>query len=173
MNTLTACAFVALLLLIPAPALAQSAVDRMTRELDSLSLVALDGWRVSPDLKSYRPEGGDPATPGFDDSAWGVLRLNEHLRLDSCWMRKRIVLPATIAGGPVRGTMKFLVAVDDYGYLWVNGESRGSFPWNGEFELTHDAKPGQVFTLAIKAVNTGGPLRLLRAEIQSEEAAPL
>src|SRR5439155_24566752 len=67
----------------------------------------------------------------------------------------------------------FLVSVDDYGYLWVNGESKGYFPWEGEFELTKDAKPGQTFVIAVKAINTGGPLRLLRPELRPERTSAL
>jgi alpha-mannosidase len=52
----------------------------------------------------------------------------------------------------------------------VNGESRGHFPWDGDFELTNNAMPGQKFVIAIKAINTGGPLRLIRAELVSEQS---
>jgi alpha-mannosidase len=150
-----------------APGQTLSRVDMLITALDSLTGAAYDGWRMSPDLRSYRP-AGDPSRRGFDDSKWEVLRLRQSVTVDSCWLRKEITLPPTMLGLPVKGALKFLVSVDDYGHLWVNGETRGHFPWNGEFELTRNAAPGQTFVIAIKAINTGGPLRLLRAEFQME-----
>ncbi|MGB2868888.1 MAG: glycoside hydrolase family 38 C-terminal domain-containing protein [Bacteroidota bacterium] len=153
-------------------AYSQSNVDRLVKALDSLSLASFDDWRVSPDLKAYKPQG-DPTQPGFDDSQWQILKLDQNIYPDSCWLRKEIVLPAKILGKEVSGTMKFLVSVDDYGYCWINGEYKGYFPWDGEFALTKSAKPGAHIVVAIKAMNTGGPLRLLRAQVVSEELKPL
>jgi alpha-mannosidase len=156
------------LLLVPFLLYGQTNVDKLVKALDSLSLASFNDWKMSPDLKVYKPNG-DPSQPGFDDSGWQMLKLHQNVYPDSCWLRKEIVLPPKILGKAIRGPMKFLVSVDDYGYLWVNGVSKGFFPWDGEFELTADAKPGDRFLLAIKAINTGGPLRLLRAQIASEE----
>ncbi len=161
-----------MLFLMPLLLSAQTNVDKVVKALDSLSLASFDDWKVSPDLKAFHPTG-DPTQPGFDDSGWQTLKLNQHIYPDSCWIRKEIVLPPKILGKAVKGPMEFLVSVDDYGYLWVNGVSKGYFPWDGEFELTKDAKPGDHFLIVIKAINTGGPLRLLRAQIASEELKPL
>ncbi|HEX9007281.1 MAG TPA: hypothetical protein VF889_08295, partial [Bacteroidota bacterium] len=157
-------------LLLPLAAPAQTAVDRAAHEIDSLCSFSFDNWKMSPDLKALKNLAGDPAKPGFDDSGWETLKLKQWVYPDSCWLRKEFVLPDRILGQPVGGSVHFLVTVDDFGYLWVNGEARGMFPWDGDFVLTTDAKPGQRFTLAIKAVNTGGPLRLLRAEIIVDRA---
>ena len=161
-----------LLWLIPAALFSQTAVDRVSHELDSLSAVSFDNWKVSRDLKVAHITG-DPTRPGFDDSQWETLRINQSIYPDSCWIRKEIILPDHILGQAVSGLLRFLVSVDDYGYLWVNGESKGYFPWDGDFELTKDAKPGQHFLIAIKAVNTGGPLRLLRAEVETGSSTPV
>ncbi|OGB66070.1 MAG: hypothetical protein A2Y94_12370, partial [Caldithrix sp. RBG_13_44_9] len=67
------------------------------------------------------------------------------------------------------GFIRLLLSVDDYGYLWVNGESKGHFPWDGEFVLSENAQAGMQFVILIKAMNTGGPLRLLRAELDLEK----
>jgi len=160
------------LILISFGAFSQTNVDRLVRALDSLTLSSYNDWRVSPDLKTYKPLG-DPTQPGFDDSAWQTLKLNQSIYPDSCWIRKEIAFPVKILGKPISGPMKLMVSVDDYGFMWVNGVAKGHFPWDGEFELTKDAKPGEHFLIAIKAVNTGGPLRLIRAEIASEELKPL
>jgi alpha-mannosidase len=159
-------------LFLPVFLSAQSNVSTLVKALDSLSLASFSDWKVSPDLKGFKPNG-DPTKSGFDDSSWETLRLNQSIYPDSCWIRKEIVMPAKILGKPIKGPMKLEVSVDDYGYMWINGVSKGHFPWDGEFELTKDAKPGERFLIAIKAVNTGGPLRLIRAQISSAELQPL
>ncbi|MBI4428527.1 MAG: alpha-mannosidase [Ignavibacteriales bacterium] len=151
---------------------AQTSVDRLIQSIQSLSLTSFSDWKASPDLKSYKP-AGDPTRHGFDDSGWQTISLDQNLALDSCWFRKEVVVPERILGKPVSGVLRLVVAVDDYGYMWVNGVSKGHFPWNGDFELTKNAQPGEKFLVAIKAVNTGGPLRLIRAEVQSESLKPL
>ncbi len=153
------------------PLSAQTNVDKLAQTLDSLCLVSFNNWKVSPDLKSLKDLGDQPAKFGFDDSKWDNLNINASVYPDSCWIRKEITLPVKYLGQPISGIIKFLVSVDDYGYLWVNGESKGYFPWDGEFELTKNAQPGQKFLIAIKAINTGGPLRLLRAEMRPENTS--
>jgi alpha-mannosidase len=143
-------------------------VEKLIAAMDSVTMAEFDNWKCSPDLHTPGAVPGDPTQIVYDDSQWRTITIGEHLKIDSCWMRKDIVLPEKILGQPISGAVKFLVSVDDYGYLWVNGESKGYFPWDGEFELTKDAKPGQKFTIVIRCINTGGPLRLLRAQIQSE-----
>ncbi len=143
--------------------MAQTNVDQLSDALDSLTANSFNNWRISPDLA--KPVEGDPTSAGFDDSSWGILRVEEKNYEDSCWLRKEIILPETILGKPVEGKITFLVTVDDYGYFYVNGENKGYFPWDGEFTLTENAKPGDKFLIAIKAINTGGPLRLIRARI--------
>jgi len=160
------------LLLFPLYLFSQSNVDKLVRALDSLSLSSTNDWKVSPDLGKYTPQG-DPTQPGFDDSKWESLQPNQSIYLDSCWIRKDIVLPTKILGQPVSGPMRIIVAVDDYGYMWINGVSKGYFPWDGNFELTKEAKPGERFTIAIRAINTGGPLRLITAQVESEAAKVL
>ena len=152
---------------------AQTNVEKLAQTLDSLSLVSFNNWKVSPDLKALKELGDKPAQPGFDDSKWDNLNINASIYPDSCWIRKEITLPVRYLGQPITGSIKFLVSVDDYGYLWVNGESKGYFPWDGEFELTKNAQAGQKFLIAIKAINTGGPLRLLRAEMRPENTSSL
>ncbi len=143
--------------------MAQTNVDKLSDALDSLTANSFNNWRISPDLA--KPIEGDPTSADFDDSGWNILRVEEKNYEDSCWLRKEIILPETILGKPVEGKITFLVTVDDYGYFYVNGENKGYFPWDGEFTLTENAKPGDKFLIAIKAINTGGPLRLIRARI--------
>ncbi|MFH1196341.1 MAG: hypothetical protein V1720_11570, partial [bacterium] len=151
-----------LLLCLPIILSAQSNVKRLTEQLDLLSKASFNNWKYTTDF-SLKAE--DLSDMNFDDSKWQNLKLNDHLTIDSCWFRKIIEVPDYIAGAAVRGALKFLTSVDDYGYMWINGESRGRFPWDGEFLLTSDAKPGEKFVIVIKAINTGGPLRLIRAKL--------
>jgi alpha-mannosidase len=154
-------------LLFPTLLLAQSNVDKLVEQLDFLSSGSINNWKYSTNLSV------DPTKPGFDDSRWENLKLDERIFPDSCWIRKEIILPERILGKTISGKMKFLVSVDDYGYMWIDGQSKGHFPWDGDFVLTENAKPGQKVTVAIKAINTGGPLRLIRAQIQTEGSVDL
>lgn len=161
--------YLLLVILLSTPVLSQSRIPALISALDSLTLTSYDNWRVSPDLKSWRPTG-DPSQPDYDDRSWTTLRLDESLYFDSCWIRKAIVLPKAILGTPLSGPVRFALSVDDYGYMWVNGQELGRFEWDGDFLLTSGARPAQRFVIAIKAVNTGGPLRLIRAEVRAEQA---
>jgi alpha-mannosidase len=164
MNTI---ATLTMLLLFAAQTFSQTSVESLTAGLDSLGKVSFDLWKVSPDLKLYQPEEGSPSQPDFDDSGWETLRVGEAIYPDSCWLRTRIVLPQKLLGEPISGTLKLQISVDDYGELWVDGRRRGEIPWSAEHILTRDARPGQTLHLAVKAYNTGGPLALLRADLQS------
>lgn len=159
--------FIIALIITTTVASAQTSVDKLVEQLEFLSKGSLNNWKYSTSF------AGDPTKPDFDESGWKNLQLDQSIFPDSCWIRKEIVLPERMLGEPIKGTVKFLVSVDDYGFLWVNGESKGHFPWDGEFILTNDGKPGQKFLIAIKAINTGGPLRLIRAQIQSETSNDL
>jgi len=164
MKTLAA---VILTVLLPFALFGQSNVDRLVSQLESVSKGTLDNWKYSTDFSK------DPTGPGFDDTQWATLTIDQRLFVDSCWIRKEVTLPERMVGQPTSGTVRFLVSVDDYGYLFVNGESKGYFPWDGEFQLTGHGQAGQKFLLVIKAINTGGPLRLLRAQIVPGSDNPL
>lgn len=153
-------------IVIPLILVAQTNVDKVTSALDSTAILSMNDWRMSPDLKRG-PVAGDPTSRTFDDSKWEMLKIGQSVYPDSCWLRKEIVLPEYILGKRVGGIVKILVSVDDYGYMWINGEEKGYFPWDGTFVLTPDAKPGERFLVAIRAINTGGPLRLLRADLET------
>ncbi len=161
-----------LLILITAQAFySQSNVDKVSSELETIIKIKFDNWKISPDLSEFKAGEIPPFSGDFDDSQWQDLSLDKSVYLDSCWIRKEIVLPEKILGKPVSGTVKFYLSVDDFGYMYIDGDYKGNFPWNGEFVLTENAKPGDRFLIAIRAVNTGGPLRLINAEIESENTA--
>ncbi len=162
-------AFVALVIgSLPFYLAAQTGVDKLTGKLDALASLSYDDWRYNPSLGLDDSRAAALSRTDYDDSAWAVMKLHARYSLDSCWLRKVIVIPDRYLGKPLSGSVKILVAVDDYGDLWVNGEKKGHIPWEASFELTPNAKPGDRFVVVIKAVNTGGPLRLLRAALEPE-----
>jgi hypothetical protein len=159
--------FAIALLALAAQGQAQTPVDKLAGELLYQSSGTLTTWRYSQSFD------GNPAMSKFDDRAWRTLTLNQSLMIDSCWIRKEIVLPQAFLGMPVKGKIRLLLTVDDYAYLWVNGAPMGKVNWDGEYDLTADAKPGQRFLVAIRAINTGGPLRLVRARLKTESGDTL
>lgn len=150
------------LICFPIILIAQSNVKKLTDQLDLLSEASFNNWKYSADL-SLKPE--DLSAINYDDSNWQTSRFDERLKVDSCWFRKVIEVPQFIAGTAVKGQLKFFTTIDDYGFVWINGESKGKFTWDGEFPLTNDAKPGQKFVILIKAFNISGPFRMLRAKL--------
>jgi alpha-mannosidase len=149
--------------LVPVTLWCQTNVDRLVQELDFLGKGTVNSWKYSTDFSR------DPTGVDFNDAGWKPLQLNESLFIDSCWIRRDVVLPERIMGEPIRGRIRFVLSVDDFGYLWINGQPKGRFPWDGDFELTTAPKAGQRYTMVIKAVNTGGPLRLIHAAIKADE----
>lgn len=151
----------------------RTTVDDLSNSLDSIAATAsVDKWKVSPDL-STPVTSGDPTSASFDDSKWDNQKLGDEIDLDSCWMRKVVVLPDSVFGKPTQGKISLLVTLDNYGYMWINGESKGYFPFSKEFVLSDDAKPGMKFVVAIKAVNGGAMIHLLRAELRSDVISSL
>ena len=153
-------------LIFPVVLMGQTTVDKVARALDSMAIFQMNDWKMSSNLK-YGEVTGDPTQQGFDDSQWQTLKVSQRASVDSCWLRKEIVVPEYILGKKVGGTVKFVVAVDEYGYVWINGASKGYFPGDGVFVLSTDAKPGDRFLIAIRAVTTWGRLTLRRAEIET------
>jgi alpha-mannosidase len=151
---------------------AQTSVDKITKQLDSLSTFSFNDWKISSDL-TVTKISGNPALKDFDDSKWKTVKLDEPVYVDSCWLRKEITIPEKYLGEAISGKVKLLVSVDDYGYMYVNGGNKGYFPWDGDFILSEKVKPGDKFFIAIKAINTGGPLRLIRAQLDLDAVKPL
>jgi gluconolactonase len=110
----------------------------------------------------------------YDDSAWRVLEPPETMarlangRVCFNWYRTMVTLPERIGDIDVEGaTVVFEVIVDDYAEVWVNGELPISLGDSGgpvaagfnaanRVVLTHDARPGDRFTIAVFGIN--GPI---------------
>ena len=143
-------------------------VDLLCSDLEFQLAVRFDHWKYTTRMIP------DAWKPDYDEVGWKTLRINESIYPDSAWLRKKITIPERLLGKPVQGgTIKFLVSVDDAGICWINGEKKGLFKWNGEYVLTNNPKPGQEFYVAVKAINTGGPMRLLEAKLDWDKAKPL
>lgn len=143
-------------------------IEQLCTELESELSIRFDNWKFSQTMSP------DAWKPDFDDAGWKTLGLDEQVFPDSAWMRKTIVFPKQILGTAVNGSaMKLLVTVDDAGYCWINGENKGLFKWDGEYVLTENAKAGDKFSIAIKAINTGGPMRIIDAKLEWDKIAPL
>ena len=106
-----------------------------------------------------------------DFSTWKLYRMRESIRREEVWFRGTITLPEKFLGYNISGSQIFLkLELDDAGLVWIDGEAKGRFEWNGKYLLTKCAEPGKEYSIIIKGINYGGPLRLLRAELEIEEA---
>ncbi len=143
-------------------------IDMLCAELERSMAIRFDEWKYTTQMAI------DAWRPNYDEVGWKTLRIDESIYPDSAWLRKKIIVPERILGMPVLGgTLRLVVSVDDAGICWINGEKKGLFKWTGEYVLSRDAKPGQEFSVAIKAINTGGPMRLLEARLVWDRAKPL
>ncbi|MBX7255193.1 MAG: beta-galactosidase [Candidatus Hydrogenedentes bacterium] len=130
------------------------------------SLQALLDSRV----EKWRFQLGD--TPGaerpdFDDSSW--QRVEPGFKWwphDSiAWFRTRVTIPESVSGIPVVGhAVRLRVGVDNKAQPYVNGVAQPAFDWDkGDVLLTESARPGEVITVALRAINEPGNGQLMRA----------
>lgn len=153
--------------------------------LTSADVEAVKGeWRYHDVTTGVGPQKNDiePKAHGtFDDAKWDVLK-PETLKQPRgpgkyswCWYRTKVTIPEKVgdqafAGGPVW----FGTTVDDYGEIYVDGKidlgrGRGAVagfntlnrvrlrkPDAADAKKMRDAKPGDIFQLAVLGIN--GPL---------------
>ncbi len=124
-------------------------------------------------LKTHdlRPKAG---AADFDDSRWEMLdptslegRRGAGL-LSFNWYRLNVTVPEKLGDFNIKGsTVVFEIVMDDYSEIWVNGKLNKTFGqsgngvatgWNARNRvfLTNNAKPGEVFKIAI--LGTNGPI---------------
>lgn len=110
----------------------------------------------------------------YDDSRWRLLAPAEtQLRLAAgrvCfnWYRLTVTIPDRVGDlDPTGATVVFEVVIDDYAEIWVDGampvalgdsggQVVGGFNAPNRVVLTHDARPGQTFQIAVFGIN--GPI---------------
>lgn len=110
--------------------------------------------------------------PEFDDSGWQIA--NPEFQWGGNddkvgWIRATIVIPEKMGVIPATGsTMTLCLGIDDAGECYVNGVLKQKFEWDRcKVVLTENAKPGDKYVIAVKAINTGGPGRMLNARLES------
>ena len=114
-------------------------------------------------------EGAD-----FDDSGWRTMAPEETMlrlgngRVSFNWYRIAVTIPQRVGDlDPTGSTVVFEVVIDDYAEVWVDGEQPlalgltggqvvGGFNAPNRVVLTHDARPGQRFQIAVFGIN--GPI---------------
>ena len=138
------------------------------KEPDPLPLYPTGGKLKTHDI---HPKAG---AADFDDSKWEVLdptslevRRGSGL-LSFNWYRLNVTIPEKVGNMSTAGaTVVFEIVMDDYSEIWVNGKLNKTFGqsgngvasgWNARNRvfLTNNAKPGEVFQLAI--LGTNGPI---------------
>jgi gluconolactonase len=146
-------------------------------------LAEVDFRAAGPDRKpsgapvrthDLRPAASEVVAAGFDDSTWERIapsaldgrRSNGKLAFG--WYRTTVTLPDRVGNTPIAGgAVVFEIVVDDYAEVWVNGTLptvlgavggplAAGYNAPNRVLLTRDARPGQLFTIAVFAAN--GPL---------------
>jgi alpha-mannosidase len=141
-----------------------SVADTKLAELNSIVRPLPLSWRYNiGDI-------ADAASPSLDDSAWQTNAGDSFQWGEQplCWLRTKITVPDEVAGVKIAGSkITFTCGVDDDGVIFVDGKEAQKFHWDGgRVVLTDNAEPGQIFVIAIKGINAGGPGRLLSSNLE-------
>jgi len=141
-----------------------AAVAQAINTLRALSSDRAGPWR----FQWPASEGGQAVD--VDDSKWAQVWPEHRWEKPNsqAWYRMTVEVPERMGSAPAPdGPLALQVAVDDDGEVYVNGELRQKFHWDeGRVTLSEDARPGQRFVVAVKAINAGGPGRLLSASLR-------
>lgn len=140
------------------------------------TLRALSSNRVGPWRFQWPAQDGGQAID-IDDSKWPQV-WPEHTwnKPDSAaWYRMIVKVPKRVGLAPVPGGPLVLeLAIDDDGEIYVDGELRQKFHWDqGRVVLTEDARPGQQFLVAVKAINDPVHGRLMWARLRYAKLDPV
>jgi len=129
---------------------------------------------INPVQFEWRYKQGDipdAQSPVFDDSGWELNKSGGEFTWGdqpTAWLRTTVIIPDKAGGIPIAGsTVTLKIGIDDKGICYVNGREIGSFDWDrGSFVISDSAVPGEKISIAVKCINTGGPGRLLHANIE-------
>lgn len=141
-----------------------AAVAQAVNTLRALSSDRAGPWR----FQWPASDGGQGVD--VDDSSWAQVWPEHRWEKPNsqAWYRMTVEVPERIGPAPAPGGPLVLeMAVDDDGEVYVNGELRQKFHWDeGCVTLSEDARPGERFVVGVKAINAGGPGRLLSASLR-------
>ncbi len=139
-------------------------VDSFIERIQSIRDFSVNDW-------IFTKEKIDEPSKISDFSGWKLCKFGDNLDGDFVWLRGKLRLPEKYLGFGIEGKKLFLnITVDDAGEIWINGRGMGRFEWSGRYVLTESARVGEEFVIFVKGTNYGGPLRLLNASLEIEEA---
>ena len=159
----------AVLLLLGAmhPAWGEVTREHLDRLLDS----NVHNWRW------FLGEATGAERPDFDDSQWQQVDLGfKWWPHDSTgWFRTRVTIPESINGVPTNGAaVRMKAGVDNGAKAYVNGVFKQEFERaKGDFVLTENARPGEIITVALHAVNRPGYGSLQEAYLVCNASEPM
>lgn len=139
-------------------------IDSVIERIESAKNFSVRDWIFTKEVIE------DPGKVS-DFSGWKQCKLGENLQGDFVWLRGKIKLPEKFLGFQIDGKKLYLnITVDDAGEIWINGKAMGKFEWSGRYLITDSARAGEEFIFFVKGINYGGPLRLLNASLELDEA---
>jgi alpha-mannosidase len=146
-------------------------IDDVLDRLKKVGKQPVAEWRFSEDPRD------DLAAPELDDSGWKRATIGQEWRGNNTWVwfRTTIVVPEKLGSFALApGRLRLQLTVDDGGQVFVDGKAVGHpFEWNANVVIAESAKPGDRIAVAIRALNTGGPGRLLAANVVFDGLAAL
>lgn len=130
------------------------------------------GWKIGA-LDSFP----DAASNLFCDSTWKAVSVGHKWYENdyAYWFRQKIVIPKEIDGFNTMGKAIILyVRVNDDEQIWIDGKLKQDFGMgDANIQLTHEAVPGETFTIAIQGFNGPGKGELLQVELRIEAVEKL
>ncbi|MDO8681957.1 MAG: glycoside hydrolase family 38 C-terminal domain-containing protein [Armatimonadota bacterium] len=151
------------ILIAPAISADEPSVAVRLERIARVKNVGIEEWRyIEGDVNGAEK-------PGFDDSSWKIGTPDYNWGDGPvAWARKTVVIPGKAETiGTVAMKVVLQLGVDDDGEVFVNGVLRRKFNWdNCNVVLSENAKPGETFNIAVKMLNTGGPGRMLLANLE-------
>jgi acid phosphatase type 7 len=141
------------------------------KPLTHIQHVQIDQWR-------YRFGDNEKAIdPNLDDSKWELWDVGDRWQVENTvsWLRKRIVLPEKINGFAIAGSnVAFSVSIDDAAEIYLNGKGQQApGAKSSAMLLTQNARAGDSFFLAVKAINKDRSGVLLDAHLTFSTLQPL
>ncbi|MFA6448797.1 MAG: glycoside hydrolase family 38 C-terminal domain-containing protein [bacterium] len=135
-------------------------LNTVVGQLQSMISQPMKSWQVTNKLT--KEQVLDPQTPAkkFQKAGQGYIWSTT----PEVWIRTTYTVPEKVLDIPIAGTkIGFSASVEDKGDIYVNGELKQSFDRSaGHITLTDNAKPGEIFYIAMKVRRNGNYPGVLR-----------